>query len=100
MKEREPDLITLLGKILADTPRLENAVCLGRSDLFDPARDYEPMPAVSHRHQLAAALCAGCPALVQCGTWAATERPSASVIAGRVPTSQRRRRPSVHKEAS
>lgn len=81
----EDPTIALLAKILAATPRLEDAACIGRTELFDPQQDGEEAQDVTYRHRRAAALCNECPALTECHRWAQTERQSASVLAGRVP---------------
>lgn len=87
-------LIDLLTRILASTPRLEDAACIGRADLFDPQQDGEPAEAVTYRHRRAAALCFGCPALSECHRWAQSERNPSGVIAGLVPPPRGRPRTS------
>jgi hypothetical protein len=52
--------------IVRGTPRLTDALCRGRVDLFD-AEDTEAA-------DRAAAICHQCPALQACGDWAATLR--------------------------
>lgn len=75
----------LLVKILASTPRLEDAACIGRTELFDPQQDGEEAQDVTYRHRRAAALCKDCPALAECHRWSQTERHQVGVIAGRIP---------------
>lgn len=54
----------LVAAIIADTPRLPDALCRSRPDLFDGEDD-------EHARQ-AANICQRCPELQQCGEWAAT----------------------------
>lgn len=87
----QPDLIGLLVKILADTPPMADAECIGHTDLFDPQSEHEAAEDVTYRHMQAATICASCPVLSECDRWAQTERPSDGVLAGRIPPPKQRR---------
>ncbi|MBY3989138.1 hypothetical protein HQO84_16715 [Rhodococcus fascians] len=73
-----------LTAILTDTPRLDGAACIGRSDLFDPPGDGEPRDVVDARHRAAARVCWTCPALDACRDWATGEPSSGTIIAAQV----------------
>lgn len=86
----DPDgTIRLLAKILTGLPRLADAACTGRGDLFAPAAADEDPDDLAYRHEAAAGLCRTCPALAPCSAWAASlpprQRP-AGVLAAQVPT--------------
>lgn len=101
MTKPPTDETALLIKILADTPRLEDAACIGQHHLFDPATEAEPTAVADRRHRLAADLCSNCPALAECRRWADDQKSYPGVLAGRVPTPPRPRgRPTTTKEAS
>ena len=60
----------LMAELAAAIPRLPGAVCVGRESLFDPVeRDGEHGDDAKYRHRAALRLCAGCPALAECGEW-------------------------------
>lgn len=62
--------LLLLREILVDLPRLPNAACVGRHQLFDPVlgngRQYQRQEQI--RLAEAARLCAECPAIRHCTT--------------------------------
>lgn len=91
MTKPAPDETALLVKILADTPRLEDAACIGHHALFDPAQEHEPASAANRRHRLATELCKQCPVLVECRHWASEQGTYAGVIAGHIPPPPRPR---------
>jgi hypothetical protein len=72
----EPDVYELFGQILRGTPKLDGALCRGRSQLFDSD---DPLDVDD-----ATAICHQCPALQACAEWAATQRHDklSGVIAG------------------
>jgi WhiB family redox-sensing transcriptional regulator len=55
--------------MLAGTPRLDGAACIGRSALFDPQPADMPEGAVIEAQETALAICAGCPVLRPCRVW-------------------------------
>lgn len=61
--------VRLLATILAGQPRLPDAACRERHELFDPVRQ-DGSPRLQHQEQLrrerAAEVCAGCPARYCC----------------------------------
>lgn len=63
--------------------------CAGRWSLFDEAEPDEDRTTVRFRHEAAARICRGCPALTECRAWADSlprrHRPP-GVLAGRIPT--------------
>ncbi|MGD3151940.1 hypothetical protein [Tsukamurella tyrosinosolvens] len=86
--------VDLLGAMLADTPKLAGAACIGRAGLFDPQAPNEHRDDLAYRHRSAAEVCrTECPALAECSVWLDSfegaragrrGRPS-GVLAGRIP---------------
>ncbi|KLO42375.1 hypothetical protein ABW17_12075 [Mycobacterium nebraskense] len=74
--------MSLGGELLADvlsTPALPGAACIGSHEVFDAA-DKDPGAQAA-----ALRICARCPVITACGSWAATQTwPANLVIAGRV----------------
>jgi hypothetical protein len=64
----------LLAAVLADTPRLRDAACRGRWDVFDGDGE-------EHIH-LAVALCGICPERSACRDWASGRRDVSGVLGG------------------
>ncbi|WP_030171788.1 MULTISPECIES: WhiB family transcriptional regulator [Actinomycetes] len=94
MSKSPPDLIALMAQILVDTPKMPDAACIGRHELFDPPVAYEDPGDVLDRHTAAVGICSTCPARTRCRQWATTERPTDGVLAGQIPPQpQRRGRP-------
>lgn len=80
----EPGVYGLLTAILADTPKLTGALCVGRAEMFDERGDDESADEAAERRGRAAALCTRCPARVECSDWVARQpslRESGAVIA-------------------
>lgn len=75
-----------LTAILAGTPRLDGAACIGHAELFDPPGDGETRTAADARHRAAARVCWTCPVIDTCRDWAVTEPSSQTVIAAQVMT--------------
>lgn len=77
---------------LAAIPRLPDAACKGRSELFDEARPHEAPDDVAYRHAAATRICQDCPALQPCRAWVDSLKPSqrpVGVVCGRVTTEHR-----------
>ncbi|MGF2946850.1 hypothetical protein [Mycobacterium sp. Lab-001] len=92
--------IRLMASMLAGAPKLSDAGCRGRFDLFDDRRGDEDAEDAAVRHQQAVQLCHACPALDACTAWTARlrgrHRPG-GVIAGEVPKpSPERKNPHDH----
>ncbi len=92
---REPGWVSLLAEVLRDSPKLEDAACVGRwPALWDPPGRGESYdhPDVQYRHNLALEICESCPVIRECGsavdTLPVSKRP-AGVIAGRITSSSR-----------
>ncbi|BAH52237.1 hypothetical protein [Rhodococcus opacus] len=64
-KREQLDWVSLLESILADTPSLPEAACIGRHDLFDEGQG-ESKDEARHRQAVAEKLCAGCPEAWRC----------------------------------
>ncbi|MCC8929750.1 WhiB family transcriptional regulator [Rhodococcus sp. I2R] len=79
----------VLTIVLARTPRLDDAACIGSSDLFDPPSDGEARETTEQRHRDAVRLCWECPAIGACRDWALDEPRSGAVLAGRMPDARR-----------
>lgn len=101
----DPPWIEFAKRVLADTPNLSGAACIGRHALFDEQahEDGETAEAAARRHQDAAALCRRCPVRAACRTaWVDTpgvrHRPN-GVVGGHT-SAQRRRGGRPVKEAS
>ncbi|WOC12616.1 transcriptional regulator [Gordonia sp. MP11Mi] len=80
--------IDLLSKVLADSPKLTGAACIGHHELFDAKSPDETPETVEDRHERAAALCWQCPALDDCTEWASSLSRSArpaGLVATRAP---------------
>lgn len=76
----------LLIKVLRSTPKLDDAACIGRHELFDGRHATESHAHARERGERARALCDGCPARAACTTWAQTEpNPTGHTIAGHTP---------------
>ncbi|GEE01121.1 hypothetical protein nbrc107696_15670 [Gordonia spumicola] len=95
----DPPWIEFAKRVLAGTPNLSGAACIGRHGLFDEQahEDGETAETAARRHQEAAELCRRCPVLGACRTaWVDTpgvrHRPS-GVIGGRTPATTTRGRP-------
>jgi WhiB family redox-sensing transcriptional regulator len=60
--------IKLLSGILAGTPRLPGAACIGRHELYDPIAGNGPQFQRAEQIRLAEAaqVCAGCPVIQRC----------------------------------
>lgn len=78
--------LQILKRILRDLPKLADAACVGRAELFDARDPDEDAEAAEYRHHRAAALCRTCPALDACSEYAATENPHGHVLAAQIPT--------------
>lgn len=65
--------ISLLSAMLASQPKLTGARCTDHAELFDPQAPGEDRATCRRRHEQAAALCATCPAVGLCRTWALTQ---------------------------
>lgn len=77
----------LLTKVLWRLPKLTDAACAGRSELFDARDPDEDAESAEYRHHRAAALCRTCPVLDACSEYADTDNSKARhVIAGRIPS--------------
>lgn len=78
----------LLARVLADTPRLAGAACVGLWEAFDSPHPGEEPADADYRHRTALALCRRCPVLDACAAWAAglrgRDRPD-GIIAGQIP---------------
>lgn len=72
----QPGWVELLAQILRDSPRLRDGACVGREDLFDPAREDEAAEDVEYRHSRARRICRTCPVLVECREWVEQLKPS------------------------
>ena len=70
--------VTLLARILRGTPHLSGAACIGNSELFDTVEPLDAEPALT--------LCARCPALEPCRTWADSQPRNtlSGVVAGQI----------------
>lgn len=75
----------LLAAILADSPDLSGANCIGSPELFDPRDPRESADEVRYRHDAAEALCHQCPALERCRSWTSSRRDDGSVVAAQAP---------------
>ncbi|MGF2945835.1 hypothetical protein [Mycobacterium sp. Lab-001] len=88
-------VVKLLASVLAGAPKLSDAECRGRFDLFDDRRGDEDAEDAETRHQQAVQLCHACPALDACTAWTARlrgrHRPG-GVIAGQLPKPSRPRK--------
>lgn len=72
---------------LLGIPKMPNALCKNRPELFDEAAPGEAPYMVEHRHAEALRLCAGCPELQTCRDYLDSLRPAekpGGVIAGQV----------------
>ncbi|MAU83881.1 MAG: transcriptional regulator [Gordonia sp.] len=99
-KRREPGIVSLLAEVLQAVPALPDAACVGSADLFDPRANGEAVEDATYRHQRAAALCARCPVLDACRSWADTQPDlDRSVIGGRLPDQPGRPRKGVRAAA-
>jgi WhiB family redox-sensing transcriptional regulator len=84
---------------LLGIPRMPDALCKGRPELFDEATLGEAPWMVEHRHAEALRLCARCPELLPCKAYLDGLRPAekpGGVIAGQVrswATTTRRKEP-------
>jgi hypothetical protein len=91
--------IRLLASMLAGAPKLSDAACRGRFDLFDDRRGDEDAEDAETRHAAAAAMCCRCPALDACTAWTARlrgrHRPG-GVVAGELPKPSRPRKEKPH----
>lgn len=94
MKYTDQGLAGLLYNVLADMPRLDGALCVGRADLFDPKHEHEDRVTAVGRHVRAKELCAECPAFTLCDDWAGEQPRDGQVLAGRV------RRPGNRRETA
>ncbi|WP_419232434.1 WhiB family transcriptional regulator [Gordonia sp. CPCC 205515] len=80
-------MVALLEAVLTEVPRLPGARCTSAPHLFDPRGQGEPREDWRERQAQAATLCASCPALSACQTWALTQPPHARdhVLGGHTP---------------
>ncbi|NMO03126.1 transcriptional regulator [Gordonia sp. TBRC 11910] len=75
--------IACLVRVVDGLPKLTGAACRDRPDLFEAARVGETVEEVETRQIEAEMLCAACPVLANCRTWAQGERSDVGhVIAG------------------
>lgn len=82
-----------LADALSAAPDFEGAACVGRWPLFDPPDDGESRASVQERHEIAVQVCRQCPALEACREWSLTEKPTGAVVAGTIPATPKRGRP-------
>ncbi len=91
--------VRLLASMLARSPRLPDAVCVGRCELFDDRRGDEDIADADLRHRQAVQLCHACPCLDGCRDWTARlrgrQRPG-GVVAGQLPKPSRPRKEKPH----
>lgn len=64
--------IGLTAMILSQAPKLTDAACTGRHELFDAQHPGEKHAGFMYRKTQAANICNTCPALAACQTWAAS----------------------------
>ncbi|MDV6310319.1 transcriptional regulator [Gordonia amicalis] len=83
---REGGELGLLAAILRGMPNLRGAACVGSPGLFDPRDPNEDPDDTAYRHQAAARICLGCPALEPCRDWSSSQRGQESAVtAARTP---------------
>jgi hypothetical protein len=86
---REAGWVELLAEVLRDSPKLEDAACVGRwPGLFDPPGQGESLdhPDVAHRRGIAVSICRACPCLEMCREWAESQPQGrlSGVVAGEI----------------
>ena len=90
-RHEQQGTFSLLAKILENLPKMSDAACIGRAELFDERGHGESTEAVTERHGRAIALCQRCPELAACRAFAATEKAAGMVRAGVAPTAKETR---------